>query len=76
MTSPISSNSSVMGGEPVIAGTRIPIQRIAYFARQGNATVDFLQNEYPHLTKSKLNKVINWLVYQGADAQYKAQKAL
>jgi|1185.fasta_scaffold423952_2 uncharacterized protein (DUF433 family) len=46
----ISSDLSVLGGEPVFAGTRLSVRRIAEAAERGE-TVARLLEDYPYLTE-------------------------
>jgi len=53
----ISSNLNILGGTPVVKGTRIPIARILHFLSQG-FTVHDLKKEYPQLSVRKINQII------------------
>jgi uncharacterized protein (DUF433 family) len=48
----IEKNPRVLGGEPVIKGTRIPIARIVALVVHGYEVKDF-KNDYPYLNLSK-----------------------
>ncbi len=53
----ITSTPGIMGGEPVIAGTRIPIDRVVYLLSQGY-TIQTLHKDYPWVTIRVLRGVI------------------
>ncbi len=57
----ITSTPGIMGGEPVIAGTRIPIERIVYLLSQGY-TVKALHEDYPWVKIRALQGVIEEIV--------------
>lgn len=46
----IVSNPDILGGKPVISGTRIPVEQILFLLREG-FTVEAIQEEYPQLNK-------------------------
>lgn len=48
----IQTNPKILGGQPVIKGTRIPIARIVALHIQGYKIKDF-KKDYPYLTLSK-----------------------
>ncbi len=48
----IEKNPKVLGGQPVIKGTRIPVARIVALHIQGYKIKDF-KKDYPYLTLSK-----------------------
>ena len=50
----IETNPKVLGGQPVIKGTRIPIARIVALFIQGYKVADF-KKDYPYLSLSKKN---------------------
>ena len=58
MTKYITSTPGIMSGDPVIAGTRIPISRIIYLLSQGYS-VKALHNDYPWVTMKVLKGVID-----------------
>jgi uncharacterized protein (DUF433 family) len=43
MTLPISSNPDVLGGTPVFAGTRVPVQTLLDYLEAGESINDFLE---------------------------------
>jgi len=56
-TNDIISNPNILGGSPVIYGTRIPVSRILYLLSLGN-TVSGIQKEYPQLSLKQIKEVI------------------
>lgn len=63
----------ILGGEPVIAGTRIPVERVYHLIRQGYST-DTLEREYPHVSPKKIQLVIAYLLKAGLNDFKKTQK--
>ena len=49
----IVSNPEILGGKPVISGTRIPVEQILFLLREG-FTVEAIQEEYPHLNRKTI----------------------
>lgn len=57
----ISSDPKIMGGKPVIKGTRIPVSRIIFLLSDGY-TLEMISEEYPHVNLVTLKGVINELM--------------
>jgi len=57
MSDLIESNPEILGGKPIIKGTRIPVALI-YELISLNYTIDEIQEEYPHLDRQVILKVI------------------
>ncbi len=57
MSKNITCDSQILGGTPVISGTRIPVARIIYLLKDGY-TVEAIQQEYPQVSLNKLNEVL------------------
>lgn len=57
----IQTNPKVLGGQPVIKGTRIPIARVVALHIQGYKIKD-LKNEYPYLklTRKDLQEIYKY----------------
>lgn len=62
----IQVNPKILGGAPVISGTRIPVERIYNLLRQGYSVQD-LQKEYSWVDKRKIQLAIANLVKAGLD---------
>lgn len=56
----------ILGGTPVIAGTRIPIERVYHLVRQGY-TPAALKEEYPQVEMKKIQNIIAYLMEAGLD---------
>ncbi len=56
----IVADPDILGGTPVIKGTRIPVERILYLFKQGY-TIDDIHGEYDHVGKSVLERVLDEL---------------
>jgi uncharacterized protein (DUF433 family) len=69
----ISMTPEILGGTPVIAGTRIPIERVYHLVRQGYST-ETLQKEYPQVDPQKIQFIISYLMEIGLDAFEKDQQ--
>ncbi len=61
MTKYITATPGIMSGDPVIAGTRIPIARIIYLLSQAY-TLQALHDDYPWVKMSFLKGVIDEIV--------------
>ena len=55
----VSVSRSVMGGEPVFAGTRVTIRRVALLAKQW-ATYGYMFEEYPFLTTEDIRYAVQF----------------
>ena len=69
----ISINPRVVGGEPVISGTRIPVERVYNLIKQGES-VEKLKENYPDVSSKKIQYVIAYLMKAGLDEFKKTQK--
>ena len=69
----IDINPEILGGTPVISGTRIPIERVYHLVLQGYTT-DTLKKEYPWVDAKKIQYVIGYLMKAGLDELEKAYK--
>ena len=47
-----------MSGDPVIAGTRVPISRILFLLKEGY-TLEAIHEEYPHISTEALSGAID-----------------
>lgn len=62
MSKYIISDPNIMGGVPIISGTRIPISRIVYLLSEGH-TLDSITEIYPHVEKITLAGSISELIH-------------
>ena len=69
----ISSDPEILGGSPVIAGTRIPIERLFHLLKQGYS-LEALRKEYSWVDRKKIQYAVAYLVKAGLDAFQKTQK--
>lgn len=54
----IISDPNILGGMPVIKGTRIPIERILFLIKEGYLLDDILE-DYNHIDKETLEHVLD-----------------
>ena len=61
----IEQNPNILGGQPVIKGTRIPVARIVALHIQGYSIGDF-KKDYPYLdlSKSDLGQIYRYYLNQ------------
>jgi uncharacterized protein (DUF433 family) len=55
----IISDPDIMGGVPVVKGTRIPVRMILDNLEVGHTFEEILEN-YPTLTREKIQAVVHW----------------
>src|ERR1700683_4895721 len=55
----VERNPAVMGGEPVIAGTRMPVRSLARLIELGE-TPDVLREDYPHIPEEAYSVAVQW----------------
>ena len=53
MNPPISSDPNVLGGTPVFAGTRVPVQTLLDYLEAGESIDDFLEG-FPSVTREQV----------------------
>jgi uncharacterized protein (DUF433 family) len=53
----VQSNPNIMGGTPVFAGTRVPLQNLVDFLEGGESVDDFLE-AFPTVTRDQAIAVI------------------
>jgi uncharacterized protein (DUF433 family) len=73
MKSSIVSKKTVLGGKPVIAGTRISVDLIATYLATGYDLSDIRQ-AYPHLTKDQIEVALTY-IHDAASRQIKKLEA-
>jgi uncharacterized protein (DUF433 family) len=55
----VEHNPAVMGGEPVITGTRVPVRTIASLIEMGE-TREVLREDYPHIPEEAYTVAVQW----------------
>ncbi|OGK39892.1 hypothetical protein A3F34_02335 [Candidatus Roizmanbacteria bacterium RIFCSPHIGHO2_12_FULL_44_10] len=65
----IEKNPKVLGGQPVIRGTRIPVSRIVALHIQGYRLKDF-RKDYPYLDLNRKDLLAIFTFYQEQLAKY------
>ncbi len=58
ITKYITSTPNILGGIPVIKGTRVPIGRILFLLKDGY-TLEAIQDDYPHIDLKTLSGAID-----------------
>jgi len=58
MKSYIVSDTKILGGTPVIRGTRIPVSRIIFLLKEGY-TIDAIHQDYPHVSVNVIEAVVD-----------------
>ncbi|OGD90208.1 hypothetical protein A3A54_02565 [Candidatus Curtissbacteria bacterium RIFCSPLOWO2_01_FULL_39_62] len=61
MKSYITSDPKILGGTPVIKGTRIPVSRVIFLLKEGY-TVEAIHQDYPHVPANVIETVIDEVV--------------
>lgn len=54
----IVSNPDILGGKPVIKGTRIPIDQILFLLKDG-FTIEAIHEQYPHVSIKTISSAID-----------------
>lgn len=54
----ITKDPHILGGKPVITGTRIPLARILYLLKDGY-TIESIHEEYPHINVKTIKQAVN-----------------
>lgn len=61
MTSPkIISNKKILGGKPVIKGTRIPVSAVLHQLKNGHGTGKHVREMYPQLSEQQIDAAIDF----------------
>lgn len=58
----IISNSEILGGKPIIAGTRISVEMILEWIASGATEKDITQN-YPHLSNEAIRAAVRYAAH-------------
>lgn len=54
----ITSDPDILGGTPVIKGTRVPMERILFLLKDGY-TLEAIHEDYPHIDLHTLSSAID-----------------
>lgn len=57
----ITSTPDIMGGMPVVRGTRVPIARLLFLLKEGY-TVEAIHDEFPHVPLKDIEGVLDELI--------------
>jgi uncharacterized protein (DUF433 family) len=57
MISEITTDSQIMGGEPVFSNTRVPIKILFEYLEGGSTIADFLE-QYPAITEQQVQTIL------------------
>jgi uncharacterized protein (DUF433 family) len=57
----ISSDPDILGGAPVVIGTRVPLSRILFLLKDGY-TLEAIAKEYPHISLQTLSGAIDEVI--------------
>ena len=71
----IESNPEILGGKPVIKGTRIPVELVLEMVQAGYSVNEILK-EYPHLKRATLLEVLRFARRVHESVKYDKVKAL
>jgi uncharacterized protein (DUF433 family) len=58
MSKVISVNPNVLGGTPVFAGTRVPIESLFEYVRRGR-TIDYFLEQFPTVTREQVDHLLD-----------------
>jgi uncharacterized protein (DUF433 family) len=53
----VQSNPEILGGEPVFAGTRVPVRNLIDYLEHGNSLDEFL-SDFPSVTRDQAISVL------------------
>lgn len=71
----IESDPEILGGKPVIKGTRIPVELVLELVQAGYSVREILK-EYPHLKRETLVEVLRFAKRVHESITYEKVKAL
>ncbi len=58
MLSVVSVNPKILGGTPVFAGTRVPIESLFDYIRRGR-TVDYFIEQFPTVKREQIDQLLD-----------------
>ncbi|MFY9461986.1 MAG: DUF433 domain-containing protein [Candidatus Sungiibacteriota bacterium] len=56
----IIKNKNILGGKPVIEGTRIPVSSVLTQLKNGSGTGVHVQEMFPHLTEKQVDAALDY----------------
>lgn len=59
----ITSHPKILGGTPVVAGTRVPVAQLLYLLRNGSTILD-IHKMYGHVSVDTIKKVIDEIAHK------------
>lgn len=68
----VHSNPDILGGMPVVRGTRVPAETIVAYLRDGYSKRDIFE-DYPYLPFDAVEAVQSWAAQQGIHLTPKAR---
>lgn len=71
MKSYIVSDPKILGGKPVITGTRIPVSRIIFLLGEGY-TPELIHRQYPFVSVAKISGAVVELMQRVDNKEYAA----
>ena len=54
----VSSNPNVLGGTPVFAGTRVPVDSLFDYLKRGR-TVDYFLEQFPSVERQQVEQILD-----------------
>jgi uncharacterized protein (DUF433 family) len=57
----ITSNPAILGGKPILKGTRISVEFIMELIESGASVNDIVEN-YPHLKKTAIQEAVSYAI--------------
>jgi uncharacterized protein (DUF433 family) len=58
MSDVISSNAKILGGMPVFAGTRVPVQSLFDYLRHGRS-IDYFLEQFPTVRRQQVERLLD-----------------
>lgn len=67
---------NIVGGKPIIAGTRIPVHMVLGLLGSGMTTSEILKEYYPQLTKASIQAAVKYAakVVEGEEIRFVEKK--
>ena len=58
MDSVVSINPKILGGTPVFAGTRVPVESLFDYLKHGR-TIDYFLEQFPTVTRDQVERLLD-----------------